>query len=74
MAKLEDRLNTLEGETGILDVDDDVQDFLDIIEVATNELDRIPEASEAEKHVRQVERRSPSAVRSVQETARSRNR
>lgn len=74
VAKLEDRLNTLEGEAGSLDVDDDVQDFLDIVEVATSELERIPEAAEAEKHIRQVERRSPGAVRSVQETARGRNR
>ncbi len=28
VAKLEDRFNTLEGEAGSLDVDDDVQDFL----------------------------------------------
>ena len=72
--KLEDRLNTLEGEAGSLDVDDDVQDFLDIIELATSELERIPEAAEGEKHIRQVERRSPGAVRSIQETARGRNR
>ncbi len=47
---------------------------MDIIEVATSELERIPEAAEAEKHIRQVERRSPGAIRSVQETARGRNR
>lgn len=74
VAKLEDRFNALEGEAGVLDVDDDVQDFLDIVEVAANELDRIPEAAEAEKYIRQVERRSPGAIRSVQETARNRNR
>ena len=74
VAKLEDRFNTLEGEAGFLDVDDDVQDFLDIVEVATSELERIPEAAEAEKHIRQVERRSPGAIRSVQEEARGRNR
>lgn len=73
MEQVENYLHGLDARSRALNNDDDVDDFLALKEVAMAELERIPEALEAERLIRMVRTQSSMAETSLQETARLRN-
>lgn len=72
--RLVDGVHTLDGQASALEVDDEVQDFLDLRDLVADDMRRVPDLSNGEKHVRRVERAAPAVARSIQEAARERNR